>query len=172
MTAAMKVDTSVSDVDQREIASFIAREAMYADESRYSEWEALVDDDMIYWVPTLEGAKYPPGKKIAIIYDNRSRVATRIRQLNTGKRHSQVPASPMVRLQSNFLFETIAEGAFCVKCSQVLHEYRLQSTRELYTWPARVEYRLRRGPDGLKMFFKGVYLVAAADALPGLPFLI
>ncbi|MGX7927216.1 aromatic-ring-hydroxylating dioxygenase subunit beta [Tsuneonella sp. HG094] len=162
----------VSEVDRREIANFIALEAMLADESRYSEWEALVDDDMVYWVPTLEGAKHPPGKKIAIIYDNRSRVATRIRQLNTGKRHSQVPASPMVRVQSNFHIETLGDGVFSVKCSQVLHEYRIQSTRELYTWPGRVEYRLRRGSEGMKMFFKAVYLVTAADALPGLPFLI
>lgn len=172
MTVGVHERSSVSEADQREIEAFVALEAMLADESRYSEWEALVDDDMVYWVPTLEGAKHPPGKKIAIIYDNRARVATRIRQLNTGKRHSQVPASPMVRLQSNFYASPIGDGEFSVKCSQVLHEYRIQSTRELYTWPARVEYRLRRGPDGLKMFFKGVYLVAAADALPGLPFLI
>jgi len=172
VTVSVQERTWLSEADRLQIEAFIAREAMLADESRYSEWEALVDDDMVYWVPTLEGAKHPIGTKIAIIFDNRSRVATRIRQLNTGKRHSQVPASPMVRLQSNFHIEPLSDGAFSVKCSQVLHEYRIQSTRELYTWPARVEYRLRRGPDGLKMFYKAVFLVAAADALPGLPFLI
>ncbi len=172
MTTAVCERHGLSDAERREIEAFIAREALFADESRYSEWEALVDDDMVYWVPTLEGAQFEPGKKIAIIYDNRSRVATRIRQLNTGKRHSQVPASPMVRVQSNFHIEVIGEDAFSVKCSQVLHEYRIQSTRELYTWPARVEYRLRRKADGLRMYFKAVYLISGADALPGLPFLI
>lgn len=160
-------------VEERwEIQEFLALEARLADESRYSEWEALVDDDMIYWVPTAEGAVLPPGEKISIIFDNRTRVATRIRQLNTGKRHSQVPASPMVRTQTNFQFEVTGQDTYTVFCAQILHEYRIQSTREMYTWPARVEYRLRRRDNALKMYFKGVYLVSASDPLPGLPFII
>ncbi|MDF1835768.1 MAG: aromatic-ring-hydroxylating dioxygenase subunit beta [Alteraurantiacibacter sp. bin_em_oilr2.035] len=172
MNTAVQPRPAVSESDQKEIEAFLARESMYADESRYSDWESLVDDDMVYWVPTLDGARYEPGEKISIIFDNRSRVATRIRQLNTGTRHSQVPVSPMVRVQSNFLIEQIGEEEFSVKCNQVLHEYRIQSTRDLYTWPARVEYKLRRKPDGFRMYFKGVYLIAGSDALPGLPFII
>ncbi|GGD47862.1 ring-hydroxylating dioxygenase subunit beta [Croceicoccus pelagius] len=160
-------------LDERyEIEEFLACEARAADESRYSDWEALVDDDMVYWVPTADGARFPPGEKISVIFDNRTRLATRIRQLNTGKRHSQLPASPMVRTQANFHIERTGDDTYGVRCSQVLYEYRIQSTREMVTWPARVEYRLRRHPDGLKMYFKGVFLVTASDALPGLPFII
>lgn len=160
-------------VEERlEIEEFLALEARLADESRYSEWEALVDNDMIYWVPTAEGAVLPPGDKISIIFDNRSRVATRVRQLNTGKRHSQVPVSPMVRAQTNILAKATNDDTYEVWCTQILYEFRIQSTRELYTWPARVEYRLRRHGDELKMYFKGVYLVTASDNLPALPFII
>ena len=67
MTTAVCERHGLSDAERREIEAFIAREALFADESRYSEWEALVDDDMVYWVPTLEGAQFEPGKKIAII---------------------------------------------------------------------------------------------------------
>lgn len=164
--------TTISLEERFDIEEFLAREARAADESRYSDWEALVDDDMVYWVPTADGARFPPGEKISIIYDNRTRLATRIRQLNTGKRHSQVPASPMVRTLANFHIEPTGDDSYCVRCSQVLYEYRIQSTREMFTWPARVEYRLRRHPDGLRMYFKGVFLVSASDALPGLPFII
>lgn len=163
---------NVSVEERLEIEEFLALEARFADESRYSDWEALVDDDMIYWVPTAEGAILPPGDKISIIFDNRQRVATRIRQLNTGKRHSQVPVSPMIRAQTNFLVEATGADTYTVFCTQILYEFRIQSTRELATWPARVEYRLRRHGDGLKMCFKGVFLVSASDALPGLPFII
>jgi 3-phenylpropionate/cinnamic acid dioxygenase small subunit len=163
---------NVSVEERLEIEEFLALEARFADESRYSDWEDLLDDDMIYWVPTAEGATLPPGDKISIIFDNRQRVATRIRQLNTGKRHSQVPASPMVRTQTNFLIEATGTDTYTVFCTQILYEYRIQSTRELATWPARAEYRLRRHADGLKVYFKGVYLVSASDALPGLPFII
>lgn len=163
---------NVSVEERLEIAEFLALEARFADDSRYSDWEALVDDDMVYWVPTAEGAILPPGDKISIIFDNRQRVATRIRQLNTGKRHSQVPASPMVRTQTNILIESTGSDTYTVFCAQILYEYRIQSTREMVTWPARVEYRLRRHADGLKMYFKGVYLISAWDALPALPFII
>jgi len=38
---------------------------------------------------------------MSVIYDNRSRISTRISQLKTGKRHSQSPPSNMRRLISN-----------------------------------------------------------------------
>lgn len=41
----------VSHDEQRQIEAFLYREARLADESRYEAWEALVDDDMYYWVP-------------------------------------------------------------------------------------------------------------------------
>lgn len=163
---------NVSVAERLEIEEFLALEARLADESRYSDWEALLDHDMVYWVPTAESAALPPGEKISIIFDNRQRVATRIRQLNTGKRHSQVPASPMVRTLTNFQIEATGTDTYTVFCAQILFEFRIQSTRELATWPARVEYRLRRHADGLKICFKGVYLISASDALPGLPFII
>lgn len=177
MTVALHVPTRRSTQDERiEIEEFLAYEALLADESRYSEWEALLDDDMVYWVPTREGAQHLPGEKISIIFDNRTRLATRVRQLNTGKRHSQVPASPMVRVLSNFHIEVGGDEdgreVFTVRCSQILYEYRIQSTRELVTWPARVEYRLRRNGGELRIHYKAVFLAAASDALPGLPFLI
>lgn len=162
----------VSVEERLEIEDFLTLEARLADESRYSEWEALVDDDMVYWVPTAESAEFEPGAKTSIIYDNRSRVATRIRQLNTGKRHSQVPVSPMARMLTNIEVERTGDDSYTARCNMVVYEHRIQSTRELYTWPARVEYRLRRGDGGLKMFFKGVRLVIAAQAVPGLAFII
>lgn len=158
--------------ERLEIEEYLTLEARLADESRYSEWEALLDDDMVYWVPTSEGARFEPGKKISIIFDNRARVATRIRQLNTGVRHAQTPASPMVRTLSNFEVEAAGADTYTIRCNQVLYEYRIQSAREIYTWPARVEYRLRRHKGGLKIFFKSVHLIMASDPVPGLAFII
>ena len=37
--------------DRLQVEAFLYKEARLADESRYSEWEALVDDDMHYWIP-------------------------------------------------------------------------------------------------------------------------
>ena len=75
-----------------EIAAFLHREARLADASRYAEWEALVTDDMHYWVPKGP-ADHEPGSRLSYINDNRARLATRIRQLQSGLRHAQTPPS-------------------------------------------------------------------------------
>jgi len=80
----------MSDVEQ-----FIYREARLADENRYDEWEELWTDDGVYWVP-FGSDESDPETQMSVIYDNRSRIATRIKQFKTGKRHSAIPL-PRVR---------------------------------------------------------------------------
>ena len=86
--------------EAREIEAFVHREARLADESRYGEWEALVTDDVHYWVPAGP-ADGDPADQVSYVNDNRARLATRIRQLQSGKRHAQSPPSPMRRIVSN-----------------------------------------------------------------------
>ena len=68
--------------DLREIEQFIYREARYADEHDYDAWEALWIDDALYWVPA-GGDLAEPETRMSVIYDNRSRIATRLNQLRT-----------------------------------------------------------------------------------------
>ena len=65
-------------------AEFLFLESRLADESRYTEWESLWDDDALYWVPMHENAD--PEREVSYIYDNRPRIAKRIAQLKTGLR--------------------------------------------------------------------------------------
>jgi len=90
----------VSEQEFREIEHFLYLEARLCDESRYLAWEELLEDDMFYWVPRGEG-DFDPNKDVSLLCDNRTRLATRIRQLATGVRYSQVPPSPMRRVISN-----------------------------------------------------------------------
>jgi 3-phenylpropionate/cinnamic acid dioxygenase small subunit len=96
-------DTVSAVIDPRvdpALAAFVYREARLADESRYAEWEALWDtDDALYWVPLHPDAD--PDREVSIIYDNRRRLASRIRQLQTGVRHAQTPPSSMRRMITN-----------------------------------------------------------------------
>jgi 3-phenylpropionate/cinnamic acid dioxygenase small subunit len=170
----------VSNDEQRQIEAFLHREARLADESRYEAWEALVDDDMYYWVPTGDSDGDEEGRlRISITADNRQRLATRIAQLKTGMRHSQLPVSPMRRVLSNIEIETIEEPVksstreYRVGANFVLYELRAQSTHKMETWPGRVEYKLRVGDDGeFKMFFKKVMLVHGSEPLSTLGFII
>ncbi|WP_405150619.1 aromatic-ring-hydroxylating dioxygenase subunit beta [Sphaerisporangium sp. NBC_01403] len=154
--------------DLREIERFLYREARLADEHDYDGWEALWTDDALYWVPA-GGPDADPERHMSVIYDNRSRIRTRISQLKTGKRYSQSPPSNMRRLISNV--EVVeAEGADIVaEANFVLVESRERGTT---LWAGRTTYRLRRAEDGIRLAYKKVVLVNSAEALSTLAFLI
>jgi 3-phenylpropionate/cinnamic acid dioxygenase small subunit len=161
----------VSAGERVEIEAFIFREARLADEGDYAGWEALVTDDMHYWVP-FGPADYEPGARMSYINDNRTRLATRIRQLMTGHRHAQTPPSPMRRLISNLELLEKTELEYRVAGNFVLYELSAQATREVRVWAGRTTWQLRRTPDGLRLCRKVVELVNATEPLPTLAFII
>ena len=154
-----------------ELEQFVYKEARLADELRYDEWEALWTDDAVYWVPA-NGDEIDPERRISIIFDNRSRISTRVKQLKTGKRHSQTPASRMRRLVSNLELiepESGEEDDIGVGANFALYESR---ERGVTIWGGRVRYTLRRSEGGLRMARKTVLLVNNDGPLPTMGFLI
>jgi 3-phenylpropionate/cinnamic acid dioxygenase small subunit len=122
----------IADTEYRTIVAFIYTEARLAAESRYAEWEALWDDDAVYWVP----------------------------------------ASPMRRLISNIEVEQTDTGEYIAGSNFLLLELSIQAQHETHLWGARIIHKLRQVDGGLKMFWKQVILVNAAEPLPNLTFLI
>jgi len=163
--------TGFSIEERLEIEAFVYREARLADESDYDGWEALLTDDIHYWVP-FGKPDYDPSSRISFINDNRTRVATRIRQLKTGVRHAQTPASPMRRIVSNLELIERSDDGYTVAGNFVLYEHSVQATNEIRTWAGRVTYGLRRTDDGLRLCRKLVELINSTEALPSLAFII
>ncbi len=163
----------ITDAEFRAIEQFLFLEARLADESRYEEWEALLADDMHYWVPagsvdTTAG----PGEQLSYINDNRARLGTRLRQLRTGKRHAQTPVSPMRRIVSNIeVLERLDDG-FRIGSNVVVYELAVQATGTLRLWPGRVTHGLRRTADEFLMTSKTIELVTAGLAQHNLAFLL
>lgn len=154
-----------------EVQQFVYREARLADELRYDEWEALWTDDGVYWVPA-NGDGVDPEREMSIVFDNRARIATRIKQLNTGKRHSQTPPSRMRRLVSNVELiepETGSDADVGVGANFLLYESRERGAR---IWGGRCRYALRRTEEGLRMARKTVLLVDNDRPLRTMAFLI
>lgn len=151
-----------------DVTAFIYREARLQDEHQFDEWEALWTDDGVYWVPA-NGDGGDPERVMSIIYDNRSRIALRIRQFHTGKRFSQTPASRLRRLVSNI--EVLEDDGQTLKagCNVLIFE---NQTRGDTLWAARTEYTLRREGGALRMARKKVALVNNADALYSMSFLV
>lgn len=163
-----------------EIEAFLHLEARLADESRYQEWFDLWDDELHYWVPKGR-ADYDPATRISFVNDNRNRLHTRIRQLQTGVHYAQTPPSPMRRIVSNV--EILDDGddaagdatdaAFVVVGSNfVLYEHSVQASNEIRIWAGRTTHRLREIGDGFRIRTKVVELVNAGGPLPTLSFLL
>jgi 3-phenylpropionate/cinnamic acid dioxygenase small subunit len=160
---------SVLDVDLlREVEQFIYREARLADELEYDEWEALWTDDAIYWVPA-NGDDIDPATQMSVLFDNRSRIATRIKQLQTGKRHSQNPPSRLRRLISNIELLSSDDEHIHAGANFLIYESR---ERGLTLWAGRTEYKLRRADGGLRMVCKKVLLVNNDRPLNTMSFLV
>jgi benzoate/toluate 1,2-dioxygenase beta subunit len=152
----------------RQIEQFLYAEARFADEHDYDAWEALWTDDAIYWVPAGGDLTFPGGQ-MSVIYDNRSRIATRLNQLRTGRRHAQSPPSGLRRVISNV--EVLArEGSDTIVAANfILAESR---ERGVETWAGRTTYRLRTVDGQLRLAAKQVLLVNRDRPLPTLAFLI
>jgi benzoate/toluate 1,2-dioxygenase subunit beta len=157
-----------SELDLRQVEQFVYREARYADEHDYDAWEALWTDDALYWVPA-GGDLADPGGQMSVIYDNRSRIGTRLNQLRTGRRYAQTPPSRLRRVVSNVEVLGREGDDTVVGANFILAESR---ERGVVTWAGRTTYRLRWADGELKLAAKQVLLVNRDQPLPTLGFLI
>jgi 3-phenylpropionate/cinnamic acid dioxygenase small subunit len=162
----------LSDTDLRAVTEFLYLEARLADEARYAEWLALWTDDGVYWVPATTDPAADPQKHLSHVYDNRARLETRVKLLQTGHRYSQEPASSMRRLIANIEARTGEGGELIAESNFLLAELALQAGHELHWWVGRTTHRLRRVDGALRLAGKKVVLVNAAEPLPNLAFLI
>jgi benzoate/toluate 1,2-dioxygenase subunit beta len=179
MTLAVQPDAALGPVpngfDRFEVEQFLFREARYADESDYDAWEALWTDDALYWVPA-NGVDVDPSSQMSVIYDNRSRIRTRLEQARTGRRYAAAPASNLRRLLSNIEFlggRATSTGTIDLELAAnfILLESRPRGNE---VWGGRTTYRLRRqdGHAGLLLSYKKVVLVDNDKPMPTLGFLI
>lgn len=151
-----------------EVTQFIYREARFQDDHAYDAWEALWTDDGVYWIPA-NGEGGDPEQEMSIVYDNRSRIALRIRQFHTGKRYSQTPRSRLRRIVSNVEILKHEGDELLVTSNAMVFE---SATRGDTVWASRNEYTLRREGGDLRMARKKVVLVNNETALYSMAFLI
>ena len=151
-----------------EVTQFIYREARFQDDHAYDDWESLWTDDGVYWIPA-NGEGGDPEKEMSIVYDNRSRIALRIRQFHTGKRFSQTPQSRLRRIVSNVEILQHDGDQLLVTSNAMVFE---STVRGDTVWASRNEHTLRREGDTLRMARKKVVLVNNETALYSMAFLI
>jgi 3-phenylpropionate/cinnamic acid dioxygenase small subunit len=151
-----------------QIEQFIYREARLQDEHRYAEWEALWTDDAVYWIPA-NGDDIDPEQQMSILYDNRSRIGLRVRQLLSGRHHSQEPRSRLRHFVTNVEITGRTGNEIAAACNVMVFESNLRGET---IWAARTTYVLRMSGCALSMARKTVNLVNNDKPLYTLSFLI
>ena len=151
-----------------EVTQFIYREARLQDEHQYEAWEALWADDGVYWIPA-DGEGGDPNQTMSIIYDNRSRIALRVKQLLTGRHFSQSPRSPLRRVVSNIEILGSDDTTIRTAANAMVFESHVRGDT---IWASRNEYVLRRDANALRMVLKKVMLVNNDKALFSMAFLM
>jgi 3-phenylpropionate/cinnamic acid dioxygenase small subunit len=165
----MTTATTTGAITREEAERFLYAEARLADEGRYDDWEALWTDQALYWVPAGAGSLADPEGQISVIYDHRSRIALRVAQLKTGKRHSQDPASRVAHLISNVEVVRAEQHRTDTRATFIAVESRL---RGLTTWAGTVQHTLTRVGGEIRMSRKVVTLVNRDQPISTLSFLI
>lgn len=150
------------------VQAFLFKEARLQDSHDYDGWDALWDDDAIYWVPA-NSHDIDPDKEMSIIYDNRSRIRVRINQLKTGRRHTQTPRSELARIVSNIEILDVSGDEVTVAANVLIYEDNLRGQT---IWAARNTYGLRWGTDDYRLFYKKVALVNAHKPIYTMSFLV
>ena len=151
-----------------DVSQFLFREARYADDHRYEDWEALWADDGVYWIPA-NGDDIDPERQMSIIYDNRSRIRLRVKQLLTGKRHTQEPQSRLRRIVGDIEIVKADGLELHVACNTIIFESALRGD---IIWASRNEFVLRRDGDDFRIARKKVALVNNDKAIFTMSFLV
>lgn len=152
----------------RRIEQFLYYEARLQDLHAYDDWEALWTDDAVYWIPA-NGDNPDPETQMSIVYDNRSRIGLRVRQLLSGKRYTQDPRSSLRRIVGNIELLGREGDDIRVGANVIVFE---SSQRGEIVWGSRNEYTVRLSRDGFRLVRKKVALVNNDRAIYTMSFII
>jgi 3-phenylpropionate/cinnamic acid dioxygenase small subunit len=147
-----------------EVEELLYREAELLDRGRLADWLALFTDDATYWIP-LEADQTDPFTTASIVFDDRRMLEIRVRQFTHPRGHARIPPPRTVHHVGNVRVLEDDDRELRVGSTLVMVEYRQERQR---VWGARVEHRLRRTVDGLRIAAKRVDLANSESELDGI----
>lgn len=142
---------------------FLFHEAHLLDTQRYEEWLALFSEDATYWVP-LEQNQKDPHETSSLIYDDRTLLELRVKQMRHPRAHARAPLPRTVHQVGNIVVDELV-----VRSTLTVIEFRNERQR---LWAGRVEHQLRRERDSWLIARKRIDLVNSEGELEGLTVLL
>lgn len=155
--ALSRADAAVS-VDRAEVEEFLFLEAQLLDEWRLDEWEALLDDNARYLVPSNDRPDGDPRTTLFLIADDRARIAERVLRIKSADCHAESPRSRTVRMITNIRIERIEGDLIHVAANFTCHRFRRFA--RAYVFVGFYRYILRLSGEGLRIRERKVILAS------------
>ena len=153
-------------VTRPDIEDFLYHEAALLDDWRLAEWLELLTEDAEYIIPAaglLRSADATTA--LALVRDDRSRLAARVKQYLDGTVAAESPPSRLRRMVSNV--RIVGSDANAVHVSANIVVYRFRSER-MDTFVGTLEHVLLRTGATLKIRRRRVTLDLESLHLPGM----
>jgi 3-phenylpropionate/cinnamic acid dioxygenase small subunit len=142
---------------------FLYHEAHLLDTQRYEEWLALFTEDATYWVP-LEQSQKDPHETSSLVYDDRTLLELRVKQMRHPRAHARAPLPRTVHQVSNIVVQDLV-----VRSALTVVEFRSDKQR---IWAGLVEHHLVRKDGTFRIARKRIDLVNSEGELEGLAILL
>jgi 3-phenylpropionate/cinnamic acid dioxygenase small subunit len=134
---------------QREIEQFFYSEARLLDQGRFHEWLDLFADDVRYRMPTRDivqggtAQEEEGGLVFRYLDENKTSLLLRVRRLDTGMAHVEVPPSLTRRLISNIIIQETDKPSDLVVRSNFI-AFQARKEKEQAWFVGEREDRLRK----------------------------
>ena len=142
---------------------FLYHEARLLDTQRYEDWLALFTEDATYWVP-LEQNQQDPEQTSSLIYDDRTLLEIRVKQMRHPRAHARAPLPRTVHQVGNVVVNDLV-----VRSTLTAVEFRNEKQR---VWAGLVEHHLVRNADTFRIARKRIDLVNSEGEIEGLTILL
>ena len=144
-----------------EVEEFLIHEADLLDSLQFHDWYTLLADDVSYVVVSAESVQGTNDRTVDddsprfnLMDETKSTLWLRIRQLDTGLRHVEIPASVTDRLVTNVIARELDGGEVEARSKFLIVQIRHGSHESIFT--GRRTDRLRRVDDGFQIVSRRV----------------
>ena len=124
----------------REIEEFLYAEADLLDTRRFTEWLALLTEDVRYWMPMRRNVKFGEQERentrehqdINWFDEGKATLTQRVQQILTGVHWAEEPLSRVCHMVSNVQVVQVALPEVTVACRFLVYRNRLQDETDLF----------------------------------------
>ncbi len=153
------------------VCQFLAHEARLLDENRDHEWLELLDDELLYTIPSRQAAlpvTDEVNRNAWRVRDTKAHMVTRIARTDTGHAYSEVPPSRTARVVGSVVVDTTDQDDV-VAVSSAIIVYRQRGIDVHFDIiPARRNDLLRLTAAGPRLLRREVILTEVSLKTPNL----